>query len=111
MSDQQKQPGRNDPCPCGSGVKYKHCCRNPQLKALHIDYIRQRTLAHLFLEQILRLTGKPFVVVTAEQLKQYPANARVHQMKEPRTGAFIFALQAPSQQPMIQAPRRLILPH
>lgn len=22
------EPGRNDPCPCGSGAKYKHCCRN-----------------------------------------------------------------------------------
>jgi len=21
------EPGRNDPCPCGSGKKYKHCCR------------------------------------------------------------------------------------
>ena len=21
-----KSPGRNDPCPCGSGKKYKHCC-------------------------------------------------------------------------------------
>ena len=21
-----KTPGRNDPCPCGSGKKYKHCC-------------------------------------------------------------------------------------
>ena len=21
-------PGRNDPCPCGSGDKYKHCCMN-----------------------------------------------------------------------------------
>ena len=21
-----KAPGRNDPCPCGSGKKYKHCC-------------------------------------------------------------------------------------
>ena len=20
--------GRNDPCPCGSGDKYKHCCMN-----------------------------------------------------------------------------------
>lgn len=19
-------PGRNEPCPCGSGRKYKHCC-------------------------------------------------------------------------------------
>ena len=22
----KKNPGRNDPCPCGSGKKYKHCC-------------------------------------------------------------------------------------
>ena len=21
----EKAPGRNDPCPCGSGKKYKHC--------------------------------------------------------------------------------------
>jgi uncharacterized protein len=23
-------PGRNDPCPCGSGRKHKHCCGRPQ---------------------------------------------------------------------------------
>ena len=22
----EKAPGRNDPCPCGSGKKYKRCC-------------------------------------------------------------------------------------
>ena len=22
----KKAPGRNDPCPCGSGKKYKNCC-------------------------------------------------------------------------------------
>ncbi|MBI5723652.1 MAG: SEC-C domain-containing protein [Planctomycetes bacterium] len=22
----QQSPGRNDPCPCGSGKKYKKCC-------------------------------------------------------------------------------------
>ncbi|MFP4248415.1 MAG: SEC-C metal-binding domain-containing protein [Armatimonadota bacterium] len=22
----EEEPGRNDPCPCGSGAKYKHCC-------------------------------------------------------------------------------------
>lgn len=27
------RPGRNDPCPCGSGRKYKHCCalKEPRL--------------------------------------------------------------------------------
>lgn len=23
-----KKIGRNDPCPCGSGKKFKHCCMN-----------------------------------------------------------------------------------
>jgi len=22
------KPGRNDPCSCGSGKKYKHCCQS-----------------------------------------------------------------------------------
>ncbi|HET6454169.1 MAG TPA: SEC-C metal-binding domain-containing protein, partial [Armatimonadota bacterium] len=22
-------PGRNDPCPCGSGKKFRHCCLGP----------------------------------------------------------------------------------
>jgi len=27
----ERAPGRNDPCPCGSGRKYKHCCaRKPK---------------------------------------------------------------------------------
>ena len=26
-----KKIGRNDPCPCGSGKKYKHCCMNKQM--------------------------------------------------------------------------------
>lgn len=25
-----RPPGRNDPCPCGSGKKFKHCCGMPQ---------------------------------------------------------------------------------
>src|SRR5690606_17415168 len=27
----QKQVGRNDPCPCGSGLKYKKCCADKQI--------------------------------------------------------------------------------
>jgi len=26
-----KKPGRNEPCPCGSGKKYKKCCINKEL--------------------------------------------------------------------------------
>lgn len=26
----ENKPGRNDPCPCGSGKKYKQCCINKE---------------------------------------------------------------------------------
>ncbi len=26
----QQAPGRNDPCSCGSGKKYKQCCGKPK---------------------------------------------------------------------------------
>jgi preprotein translocase subunit SecA len=26
------EPGRNDPCPCGSGKKYKQCCLKKKKK-------------------------------------------------------------------------------
>jgi len=25
-----RPPGRNDPCPCGSGLKFKRCCAVPK---------------------------------------------------------------------------------
>jgi uncharacterized protein YecA (UPF0149 family) len=28
--DRKKKIGRNDPCPCGSGKKYKKCCGKPK---------------------------------------------------------------------------------
>ena len=31
----KKQRGRNDPCPCGSGKKYKNCCLN---KVISVDF-------------------------------------------------------------------------
>ena len=34
--------GRNDPCPCGSGKKYKHCCLEKDLAAELAPAVRQR---------------------------------------------------------------------
>ena len=28
LAGNAREPGRNDPCPCGSGLKYKKCCLN-----------------------------------------------------------------------------------
>ena len=38
--------GRNEPCPCGSGKKYKHCCLNAQEKTSMT--LLQKLLATLF---------------------------------------------------------------
>ena len=42
-----KKPGRNDPCPCGSGAKYKNCCgknkQNNNFKRLFgVSFIMQK---------------------------------------------------------------------
>ena len=37
---QTREPGRNDPCPCGSGLKYKKCC----LANNTLQVLRQRLL-------------------------------------------------------------------
>lgn len=29
---EKEEPGRNDPCSCGSGKKYKQCCLNKDKK-------------------------------------------------------------------------------
>lgn len=33
MAEGKKKIGRNDPCPCGSGKKYKHCCYPDKTRA------------------------------------------------------------------------------
>ena len=38
-----KKPGRNDPCSCGSGKKYKRCCL-PKDEATAREKARQQTL-------------------------------------------------------------------
>jgi hypothetical protein len=34
-----KQPGRNDPCPCGSGLKYKKCCMRRRASRQFADHL------------------------------------------------------------------------
>jgi uncharacterized protein len=37
-----EKTGRNDPCPCGSGKKYKNCCQNkPVRKKLTAKWINK----------------------------------------------------------------------
>lgn len=38
--------GRNDPCPCGSGKKYKKCCLDKQAQPSQALYYRRLSEAH-----------------------------------------------------------------
>ena len=77
MSINYKSIGRNDPCPCGSGKKYKQCCQNkdvsgsdaaknrllesvPELfkKALKLQQINELEQAENLYKQILDINPK-----------------------------------------------------
>lgn len=53
--------GRNQPCPCGSGKKYKHCClssQQPQAPASEADRMRVSLLAAIDKVQGIAATKK-----------------------------------------------------
>lgn len=58
MSSHKKKIGRNDPCPCGSGLKYKKCCQQKglgedrRLSVTHGGVSRERTLSREALRQM-----------------------------------------------------------
>ncbi len=37
----EERPGRNDPCPCGSGKKFKKCCMRKQDAKAKVEHVRQ----------------------------------------------------------------------
>jgi hypothetical protein len=65
-----REPGRNDPCPCGSGRKYKHCC----LKAIDAsDFLWRQVraaegrLVPELLQRTLKEFGAPFISAALEE--------------------------------------------
>jgi SEC-C motif/Protein of unknown function (DUF2384) len=51
--------GRNDPCPCGSGKKYKRCCL-PQQSASYSFWAQQRNASDQLTRDMLRLAERKF---------------------------------------------------
>ncbi len=56
--------GRNEPCPCGSGKKYKHCCIAKDQERLH----RSSDVAGVTHEELFAKPGGPHL--TAERLEK-----------------------------------------
>ena len=77
----QKQVGRNDPCPCGSGLKYKKCCADkevaitpspitgvswedflgPSAGQMTMEHVNELALRDLVRVELGRLEPKPLV--------------------------------------------------
>lgn len=57
-------PGRNDPCPCGSGKKYKQCCLNPVANTVtdptDLQWRRLRVLLEGYPERMLRFMSEAY---------------------------------------------------
>jgi hypothetical protein len=77
--------GRNEPCPCGSGKKYKHCCHDKDQERLHhsseVAGLTQEELqaqpeTHLTLERLNRTD--PFLMERLDPKKISPELERIY---------------------------------
>ncbi|MGQ9459107.1 MAG: SEC-C domain-containing protein [Anaerolineae bacterium] len=64
-------PKRNDPCPCGSGKKYKHCCM-PKDQASHLEALLwERAYRNLRTALVEFAQEEPFTEAVAEGLQLF----------------------------------------
>ncbi|QKE63047.1 tetratricopeptide repeat protein [Aquipseudomonas campi] len=67
------QPGRNDPCPCGSGLKYKKCCLEKSSQTLILQRFEQAFAAQEW-QQVVSLGEE--LRGTSPQIRRATALAR-----------------------------------
>jgi tetratricopeptide (TPR) repeat protein len=90
------KPGRNDPCPCGSGKKYKHCCLEKDRAAELAPAIAQRVA--LQAQQAKQ----------AAQLKEYQAALLESQALDAQSNAVVDLVRAGRLDEAEQAARELL---
>ena len=56
----QEKIGRNDPCPCGSGKKYKHCCLPGYAPSIEHLWARQHEESDRLTREITRFALRKF---------------------------------------------------
>ncbi len=71
--------GRNDPCPCGSGKKYKQCCmQKPKATATSMMGLKKKISAKLISQpkpiDLMERTFGP-AIASIEQQEQRPSEA------------------------------------
>jgi hypothetical protein len=55
-----EKTGRNEPCPCGSGKKYKHCCALVAVASSDTPWTRQSEAFGRLTQEMLRFAGRHF---------------------------------------------------
>ena len=73
------RPGRNDPCPCGSGKKFKQCCSSKKDRwswALVAVVIAGMVLAIVVIVSNVRRTSNPGRVWSPEHGHYHDASGR-----------------------------------
>jgi hypothetical protein len=59
-SHPREKTGRNDPCPCGSAEKYKHCCLGAQPLSEQSIWQRQNNVSERLTADLLRFAKRRF---------------------------------------------------
>ena len=87
-----KKVGRNDPCPCGSGKKYKHCCMASTAETTQAEAegaLQQSALRQRQQERLAQNIEKTFGLIRCERygqaiaaasrlMRRYPNEDRLH---------------------------------
>lgn len=77
-----RPPGRNEPCPCESGLKYKHChgdaVKESEIKAVTFNFYNKLWANAITLEQMKRgLRPYPFVCESCSKGCLRPEESKV----------------------------------
>ena len=59
-SSPREKIGRNDPCPCGSGKKYKHCCLTSEHVSDDSPWSRQHDASERLTGEMMKFAGQRF---------------------------------------------------
>lgn len=63
-----RRPERNEPCPCGSGRKYKKCCaRAPAFPPIPVDDVWSLVVEHIPVPEVMRLARQGLLPVPARE--------------------------------------------
>ena len=74
-----QRPGRNDPCPCGSGKKFKQCCaakKDRSSKALVAVLIAAAVVAVIVIVSNMRRSSNSGMVWSPEHGHYHDASGR-----------------------------------